>query len=434
MDQRDDSGKLSRRDFFGLGVAGMAGLALAGTPQVSYGAEKAPEPGEAFMMFPGNYTWSAAVRGVIATSLFRGADMGEVYKVCAALKGRSGDNAAWFLEWNKMGEKVALLAEQAKEKGYSHTASGAYMRAANYIQVGERLRQPRTPETQKAYAKSIELFKKGLPDVPFFLIEPVEVPFEGGKSLPAYFVKRRGVTTVQWPTVVFFDGLDITKEIQYFRGVPELVKRGMACLIIDGPGNGESIRFRGMYARPDSNVAGSAAIDYLEKRDDVDKDRIAVMGISLGGYYAPRAAAFEKRFKACVAWGAVYDMHALWMKRLEKLRTEKVSKPALSVPAEHLTWFMGVENFEEALKKTEPFTLKGLAGKIECPFLLTHGEADAQVPTEDARKEFAEVGSKDKTLKIFTREEGGSEHCQGDNLTLGITYIADWLSAKLRTR
>jgi len=78
----------------------------------------------------------------------------------------------------------------------------------------------------------------------------------------------------------------------------------MSCLILDGPGNGKSIRFRGMTARYDSNVAGSAAIDYLEKREDVDKDRIAVMGVSLGGYYAPRAAAFEKRFMACVAPGA----------------------------------------------------------------------------------------------------------------------------------
>ena len=120
--------------------------------------------------------------------------------------------------------------------------------------------------------------------------------------------------------------------------------------------------------------------------------------------------------------------------QLEKLRVGKGSKPALSVPAEHLNWFLGVDNFEEAVKKTEPFTLKGVAGKIECPFLLTHGEADAQVPLEEARKEFAEVGSKDKTLKIFTREEGGAEHCQGDNLTIGISYIADWFSDKLKTR
>jgi dipeptidyl aminopeptidase/acylaminoacyl peptidase len=377
------------------------------------------------MMFPKNYTWSAAVRGAVSGLPHGGGDMGEIYKVCAALKGKAGDNAAWFVEWNKMGERVALLAEQAKAKEYIQTASGAYMRAANYIAIGERLRQPRTPETQKAYARAVELFKKGIPDVPFLSIEAIEVPFEGGKSLPAYFVKRREAG-VKWPTVVFFDGLDYTKEMQYFRGVPELAKRGLACLIVDLPGNGEAIRFRGMHARYDSEVAGGAAIDYLETRPDVNKDRIGIMGISLGGYTAPRAAAFEKRFKACVAWGAIYDYHALW-----KNRIDAAFKTSLSVPGEHITWFLGVDTLDQVLKKLEPFTLEGVVQKIQCPFLLTHGEKDAQVSTEIARQEFAAVGSKDKTFKIFTEEEGGSEHCQGDNLTLGISCIGDWLNEKL---
>ena len=381
------------------------------------------------MMFPGNYTWSAAVRSAIGSALGGGGEIGEIYKVCAALKEKSGDGAAWFEEWNNMGEKVALLAEQAEEKGYLQTASAAYMRAGHYIEIGERLRQPRTPETQKAYARAVELFKKGLPDVPFFSVEPVEVPFEGGKSLPAYFIKQKGMPASKLPTVVFFDGLDITKEIQYFRGGLEIVKRGMACLIVDGPGNGESIRFRDMPARHDSEAAGSAAVDYLEGREDVDKDRIAVMAVSLGGYTAPRAAAFEKRFKACVAWGAQYDYHAVW-----KSRVEATFKTSLSVPAEHITWFMGVNTIEEALKKLEPFTLKGVIGQIECPFLLTHGEADAQISMDIARQQFEEVGSRDKTFKIFTREEGGAQHCQGDNSTIGTAYIADWLSDKLNAR
>lgn len=232
----------------------------------------------------------------------------------------------------------------------------------------------------------------------------------------------------KWPTLVFFDGLDVTKEICYFRGA-EIVKRGIACLIVDGPGNGESIRFRGMPARHDCEAAASAAVNYLETRRDVDKNRFAVMGVSLGGYFAPRAAAFEKRFKACVAWGAQWDYHAVW-----KSRVEAAFKTALSVPAEHITWFLGVNTMEEALKKLEPFTLEGVAGKVECPFLLTHGEADAQISMDIARKEFAEIGSKDKTFRIFTREEGGAEHCQGDNLTIGIAYIADWLSDKLKTK
>ena len=72
--------------------------------------------------------------------------------------------------------------------------------------------------------------------------------------------------------------------------------------------------------------------------------------------------------------------------------------------------------------------------KIECPFLVTHGEADAQIPMEYARKLFAEVRSKDKTLKVFTVDEGGSMHCQVDNLTIGVAYIGDWLSDRMKTR
>ncbi|MFQ6111130.1 MAG: serine aminopeptidase domain-containing protein, partial [Nitrospinota bacterium] len=124
--------------------------------------------------------------------------------------------------------------------------------------------------------------------------------------------------------------------------------------------------------------------------------------------------------------GGIYDYHATWKRRIEK-----GFQTALSVPGEHINWVLGVETFDEALKKLETFTLKGVAGKIECPFLLTHGEADAQISMDDAQKLFEEVGSKDKTLKVFTREEGGAEHCQRDNQTIGIAYIGDWLAERL---
>ncbi|MBV8837461.1 MAG: alpha/beta hydrolase [Alphaproteobacteria bacterium] len=419
---------MERRDFFRLGAAGVAGLAIADELSDPAAAQTKAEarPDTSLMLFPGNYTWSAAIRGVIATSLWGGADLGEVYKVVAALKARAGDNAAWFAEWHAMGRKVEALAEAAAAKGHSATASAAFMRAANYIQTGERLLQPRRDESQAAYAQAVKLFQKGIGEVPYLSIEAVEVPFENGKALPAYFVKSRDAGNAPLPTLVFFDGLDITKEMQYFRGVPEIVKRGIAVLIIDAPGTGEAIRFRGMPARFDSNVAGTAAVNYLETRRDVDRERLAVMGISLGGYYAPRAAAFEPRFKACVSWGAIWDYHATWQKRIEK-----AFNASLSVPGEHINWVLGVDNLDAALKKLEDWRLAGVAEKVQCAYLLTHGERDAQIPIEDARALFGAIGAKDKTMKVFTLEEGGFEHCQGDNLTIGIAYIADWLSERL---
>src|SRR5262245_39728613 len=120
---------MERRDFFRLTAGGVAGLAVA---DALAGPAKAEEwRDESIMRFPGNYTWSAAIRGAIATSLWGGADLGEIHKVVASLKPHVGDNAAWFAEWNAMGHKVATLAEAAEANGYATTASAAYMRAAN---------------------------------------------------------------------------------------------------------------------------------------------------------------------------------------------------------------------------------------------------------------------------------------------------------------
>jgi dipeptidyl aminopeptidase/acylaminoacyl peptidase len=419
---------MERRDVLRLTAGGLVGLAAAegGTRPATAAEEKSDL---SFMMFPGNYTWSAATRMVIASEMWGGADLGEIYKIAAALKPDVGKNAAWFEQWSAMARHVTTLGDEAQAKGHKQTAAGAYLRAAVYYQAGERLLQPRTEESQKAFATAVELFKKGMGEIPAVTIEAVDIPFEGGKHLPAYFVKSRNAGNAPLPTVVFFDGLDITKELQYFHGVPELAKRGLAVLIVDIPGTGESIRFRGMPARYDTNVAGTAAVDYLETRDDVDKERIGIMGISLGGYYSPRAAAFEPRFKACVSWGAIWDYHAIWKRRIDK-----AFQGSLSVPGDHIMWVLGVSSMDAALEKLKDWRLAGVAEKIKCPYLVTHGARDAQIPIEDAKALFDAVGASDKTMKVFTVEEGGYEHCQGDNVTLGITTIADWFSDKLGAR
>ena len=122
--------------------------------------------------------------------------------------------------------------------------------------------------------------------------------------------------------MVVLDALDITKEIQYFKGVPDLVARGIACLIVDGPGNGESVRFRDLPLIAETEKYGTAAYEYLAGRKEVDPKRIGVMAISLGGpaYYAPRAASLVDCVTACcIAWGAQWDYHDTWKRRFELL-------------------------------------------------------------------------------------------------------------------
>jgi dienelactone hydrolase len=385
----------------------------------------APQQANWFTYFPEDYRWSSAICNIVGGAIMGGSDIGEVDRAGRRLRSRLGDDNAWFDEWVRLGDEVRAVAEKAETAGKRLSASAAYLRACCYYQMGERFRTPKDEAALAAYRISVDCFHRfaALTDSP--RIEVVEVPY-GGKSLPGYFVHARNTDLKKPPAMVFFDGLDITKELQYIRGVPELVRRGISCLVMDGPGTGEAIRFRGMPVRYDYEVAGSACLDYLETRPDVDAKRVGVMAISLGGYYAPRCAAMEPRFKACIAWGAIWDYHATWKKRIDaKFKT------SLSVPGHHISWILGVETLEEALEKLEDFRLDGVVQKMRCPFLVTHGEQDEQVPLADAEALFKASGSPDKTLRVFTAEEGGSQHCQRDYPSIGTAAMFDWLKAKL---
>jgi dipeptidyl aminopeptidase/acylaminoacyl peptidase len=226
--------------------------------------------------------------------------------------------------------------------------------------------------------------------------------------------------------VVFFDGLDVTKEIQYVAGVPDLIRRGISVLVMDGPGTGEAIRFRDIYLRHDYEKAGSACIDFLEQRADIDPKKIGIVAISLGGYYAPRCAALDQRFAACVAWGAIWDYHAVW-----KRRVEAQFKASLSVPGHHIMWIVGASSLDEALRRLEPFKLDGVVQNMRCPFLCVHGEDDEQIPLKDAQALYDACGSPDKTLRVFTAAEGGAQHCQRDYLSLGTATMWSWFEDKL---
>jgi dienelactone hydrolase len=258
-------------------------------------------------------------------------------------------------------------------------------------------------------------------------VEPVEVSYDN-TSLPALLVHPdRDVAGARAaPAMIFFDGFDVTKELQYGYGIADLAARGVGCLIVDGPGNGESVRFRNLPLIAETENYATPAYEYLAARAEFDPQRIGVMALSLGGYYAPRAASLEPRFACCVAWGAQWDYHEIWARRLEELDSGKVL--SLSVPPEHLQWVLGVSDRAAALKKLEGFRLDGIVQKMACPFLLLHGAGDEQIPLELAEKLFEAAGSKQKALKVFSREEGGFHHCQVDNITIGVHYMFDWIA------
>src|SRR3984957_5412270 len=279
----------------------------------------------AFLYFPTNYRWSMGLLICLSGAPWMGAEIDEVNRVGRALLDRVGDDEAWFAEWKRMGDKVEARGREAAKAGHKRTAASCFMRASRYYQTGERFKQPRTPESMDTYAKSVALFREAAGLLQRPRIEPVEVPYETA-SRPGRLVPPDPEATggKPAPCMVFFDGFDVTKELQYGYGIPDLAARGIGCLIVDGPGNGESVRFRNLPLIAETERYATPVYEYLAGRREFDAKRIGVMALSLGGYYAPRAAALEPRFAASIAWGAQWDYHAIWAKRLERLDSGKV--------------------------------------------------------------------------------------------------------------
>jgi dienelactone hydrolase len=382
-----------------------------------------------FNYFENNYRWSHGLLMAVGASPQGGADIGEVHAVGRALSSKLGDDQAWFDEWCSMGERLCSAAEEQLARGRTQTAASSALRACNYYQIGERFAVDKNEAALNAYRKSLACFQTYIEHSSGPSITRVEVPYEAGMTLPAYMVEAAPAVATEGsaPCVVFFDGLDITKELQYLRGVTEFSRRGIACLIVDGPGNGESIRFKDLHLRYDFDVAGTAALDYLSERDDIDPGRVAVMGISLGGYFAPRCAAKDSRFAACVAWGAIWDYHQRWSDRI----AAGFDVP-LSVAGEHIAWALGATSPEAALELLHDWRLEGVAKDITVPLLILHGEDDRQVSLHEAQALLNEASSADKTLMIFPKNEPGHQHCQVDSPVRAMQEIADWLVDKFR--
>jgi dienelactone hydrolase len=376
--------------------------------------------------FPGNVRWTNAMQIVKGMAPWGAVALAEIDLVGVRLKARRHEpdpDGVWKEEWTALADRVAGVADMAAKDGRHVTAGNHYMRAGNYYYSAERFVTP-GDEKLALYRKALRCYHAALerlhPNV-----ERVDVPYEGN-TLAAYFMPAPGLRGPA-PTVVLFDGMDNCKEMSVIFAGLEFAKRGIHTLAIDGPGQGETQRLRGIHSRPDFEVAGTAAYDYVASRADVDRKRVTVMGYSFGGYHAPRIAGFEKRYAACVAFGAMHwDLHG-WQR---EIKAKNAADPKTSTSSNfQFRWILGAPDNATALEWAKRFTLEGVAEKIECPFLVVHGENDRIVPAKEAQTLYERVGSKRKYIKIFTREEGGAEHCQVDHRQLGIDYIGDWILA-----
>ena len=382
-----------------------------------------------FKYFPTNYPWNLAVDLAIEM----GARIGEIEAMCGALQdaARQPDAAgvaAFRQSWSDMADKLCALAGEDEARGRMISAGDKYGRAATYYLTAERLQAHGSPGRASLYARFLEVFARGLA-LAGENAERVEIPYEGS-HLSAIYVRAEGVDGPA-PLLVQVNGLDSTKEMKYRVGLPQwLARRGVSSLIVDQPGTGEALRLQGLHAVYNSEIWASRVVDWLETRDDVDARRIGMEGVSLGGYYCPRAVAFEPRFACGVVWGANHDWRDVQKRRLQR-------EGDFPVPHywEHVRWVWGARDMDEFMRIAENVHLDGVLDRIKVPFLVTHGEKDSQIPLAWAHRTYEQlVNSPKRELKIFTDREGGCQHSSFDNSANAGAYIADWVAETLGGR
>jgi pimeloyl-ACP methyl ester carboxylesterase len=212
-------------------------------------------------------------------------------------------------------------------------------------------------------------------------------------------------------------GLDSIKDEMWFMQAHGALQRGISVLMIDGPGQGGTLRRHGVVTRYDYEVPIGHCIDYLGTRSDVDMSKIALCGSSLGGYYAARAGSYEPRLAACISHGAIWDLAAQVVGRGEEWAL-----------AAHFLWVTGAKSMKELPEVVSKFRLEGALDHMKCPYLIVHGGYDVLgVKQAQVVRDYAASKGVNVTFHLVSEEETGADHCQHDNPTLGQEIIGDWL-------
>jgi dipeptidyl aminopeptidase/acylaminoacyl peptidase len=313
----------------------------------------------------------------------------------------------WCAAWSARAAVHEKLGGEALAQGNTLSAAGHYTRAAVCYHFGKFLFVIDIEQMKRAHAKAVECRNKALPhlDPPG---ERVAIAYEG-KKLYGNLRKPKGASKP--PVVVMCMGLDSAKE-EMDDYENRFLARGLATLAFDGPGQGEAEYDFAIC--PEYEKPVKAVVDFVETRKDLDRDRVGVWGVSLGGYYAPRAAAFEKRLKACVALSGPYARSASFEGR-----------PSINVETFRVR--SKSANLEKAGKVALRMSLKGAAKNITCPIYIVAGTKDRLTPHTEAEKLAAEV-SGPCVLSVI---EGGN-HVVNNLWYRYRDQTADWMAKQLR--
>ncbi|WP_328618408.1 esterase FrsA [Amycolatopsis sp. NBC_00355] len=384
--------------------------------------------------------WFETLR-LFGHAAYGGSDFGEV--LAAASKVTPGDYDSWHDAYRGLADRLYAEAADASPV----TARDLLLRASTYYFSADFFLHgdPADPRIAAAYDRSVECFRRAA------VAEPVEIPYEG-TTLQGYFYRAPGASPK--PVVLMHSGFDGSAEELHFFGAASGAERGYHVLTFDGPGQPSAMHRDKLVFRPDWEHVVTPVVDFVLGLDGVDPERIALLGVSLGGVLAPRAAAFEPRLAAVVAVDGVYDAGSAVTSMLPWDREEIVRRAnaehdeefdaflaagrqassTLRWACDHGRYVLGAATDREFVAKYLEYTLEGgFAEKIACPTLICEAADDlffgGETETEP-RRLYSHVTAP-KTLLTFTAEEGADAHCHVGAQRLAVGRIYDWLDRTL---
>jgi hypothetical protein len=391
--------------------------------------------------FTGNWAEDIEILRFLAATWHGMGDVGEILDTASRIRGTS--ELSWYREWYATAERVAGMAEASLAGGHGVSAGEAYLRASNYYRASEfylhaDLTDPRAREASRkgveCYAKAVKLLQ--------FPVTRVAIPYEG-TTLPGWYYKSP-TAPAKAPLLIVIQGYDGTAEETQYEGM-EAIKRGIDCLIFEGPGQGQALREGSLKFRPDWENVFKPVVDWAVSRPDVDPARIAVLGISFGGSYVIRAAAFEHRPKIYIPNPGYVSIADVFFERADpkiinlyredpKAFNDKMEDAMKYEVAwrwffNDAMWKFGVDTPADVVKALLAYDNTPYIRQVTSTVLVMDGEDE--VAGKGQAKALYDALQCPKDYMLFTTESAASLHCQNGTLSVGSARMFDWLEEHL---
>ena len=394
--------------------------------------------------FSDNPDFDFEIRNVLGLAVGGGADPGEVLAATAGI--HKNDHAGWFRAWQQLGRRTAEAAQGAATAGHRVSAAGGFLRASAYFGVAVNAASSLKAPTELAptFREQREAWEAFIANTPM-AVQRVDIPYESS-SMPGWFFRPARPSSA--PTLVAVNGSDGSLAGLWASTGAAALERGYNVLLFDGPGQQSQLFEHGVPFRPDWEHVLTPVFDFVACLDGVDAARIAVYGISQGGYWVARALAFEHRYAAAITDPGVVDVSTSWtshlpkslVKLLDEGQNEKFDKEMsfgmrLS-PGTERTWLFrarpyGTDSYAETVNAVRTYNAADVAGQITTPLLITSPEGEQFWPGQ--AEQLAALTPNVSTTVRFTAAEGAGEHCQPLARTLTAQRMFDWLDDQIES-